>query len=94
MNKHRVVFDIFKNNFFFFKRCDYNNSKILASKDLSFLSIISSVIITRPFKSIVKNDSKENNFDMNYSKNVLNKKELINKKRSISTLKAFKKNKI
>ena len=31
---------------------------------------------------------------MNYSKNVSNKKELTNKKRSISTFKTFKKNKI
>ena len=79
---------------FFFERCDYNDNKILASKDLSFLSTTSSIVITRPFKFIVENDSNENNFDMNYSKNVLNKKELTSRKRSISTLKTLKENKI
>ena len=73
---------------FLFKRYNYNNNKILISKNLSFLSITSFIVITRPFKSIIKNDSNENNFDINYSKNV------INKKRSTSTLRTFKKNKI
>ena len=73
---------------FLFKRCDYNNNKILTSKDLSFLSIILSIIIIRSLKSTVENDSNENNFDINYSKNV------SNKKRSISILRTFKKNKI
>ena len=95
MNKYKVVLDMLKNKIlFFFKRCDYNENKISASKDLSFLSTISFIIITRPFKSIVKNDSIENNFDMNHSKNVSNKKESINRKRSISILKTLKKNKI
>ena len=71
---------------FLFKRCDYNDNKIFASKDFSFLSIISSVIIARSFKSIVKNDSNKNNFDM--------KKNVSNKKRSTSTLRALKKKKI
>ena len=73
---------------FLFKRYDHNNNKILISKDLSFLSIISFVIIIRSFKLIVENDSNENNFDINHSKNVSNKKRLI------SIFRVFKKNKI
>ena len=79
---------------FFFKRCDYDNNKISTSKDLSFLSITSFIIITRSSKFIIENDSNENNFDMNHSKNVSNRKELISKKRSTSILKALKENKI
>ena len=79
---------------FLFKRYNYNNNKILASKDLSFLSIISFIIITRPFKPTIKNDSNDINFDINHSKDVSNKKKLINNKRSISIFKTFKKNKI
>ena len=95
MNKYKVIFDIFKNKILFlFKRCDYNNNKILILKDLSFLSIILFIIIIRSFKSIVENDSNENNFDINYSKDVSNRKESTNKKRLISTFKTFKKNKI
>ena len=95
MNKHEVILDIFKDKILFLlKRCDYNNNKILTLKDLSFLSITSFVIITRSFKFIVKNDSNEDNFDMNYSKDVSNRKELTSKKRSISIFKTFKKNKI
>ena len=73
---------------FFFKRYNYNNNKILILKDFSFLSNASSVVITRSFKFIVKNDSNENNFDMNHFKNV------FNKKKSTSTFRAFKKMKI
>ena len=77
MNKYEIVSNIFKNKILFlFERCDYNNNKISASKDLLFLSITSFVVITRPFKFIVKNDSNENNFDINHSKNVSNKKRL------------------
>ena len=95
MNKHKVILDILKNKiFFFFKRYDYDDNKILASKDLSFLSITSPIIIIRPLKLIVENDSNENNFDINYSKNVSNRKELISRKRSTSIFKTFKKNKI
>ena len=61
---------------FFFKRCDYNNNKISTLKDLSFLSIILFIIITRSLKFIIKNDSNKNNFDINYSKNVSNKKKI------------------
>ena len=67
---------------------------ILILKDLSFLSITSFIIITRSSKFIVENNSNENNFDINHLKDVSNRKELINKKRSTSTLRAFKKNKI
>ena len=79
---------------FLFKRYNHNNSKILTSKNLSFLSTILFIIITRSFKPIIKNDLNENNFDMNHSKDVSNKKKLINKKRLISILRVFKKNKI
>ena len=79
---------------FLFKRCDYNDNKISTLKIFSFLSITLSVIITRSFKSIIENDSNENNFNINHSKDVSNKKESTNKKRSILILRIFKKNKI
>ena len=89
MNKYEVVLDMFKNKILFlFKRYNHNDNKISTSKDLSFLSNASSIIITRFSKFIVKNNSNENNFDMNYSKNVFNKKRLT------STLKTFKEIKI
>ena len=72
---------------FFSERCDYDDNKILILKNLSFLSITSSVIITRFFKFIVKNDSNENNFDINHSKD-------LNRKRLTLTFKAFKEKKI
>ena len=73
---------------FLFKRCDHNNNKILISKNLSFLPNASFIVITRPFKFIVENDSNENNFDINHSKNA------FNRKRSTSTFKTFKEMKI
>ena len=73
---------------FFFKRCDYDNNKILTSKNLSFLSNASFIVITRSLKFIIENDSNEDNFDINYFKNV------FNRKRSISTLRTFKEMKI
>ena len=89
MNKYEVILDMLKNKILFFsKRCDYNDNKILTLKDLSFLSNASFVIITRSFKFIIENDSNENNFDMNYFKDV------FNRKRSILTFKAFKEMKI
>ena len=89
MNKYEVVLDMLKNKILFlFKRCDYNNNKILISKNLSFLWITSFIVILRSFKLIVKNDSNKVNFDMNYSKNVSNRKRLT------STLKTFKEKKI
>ena len=69
---------------FIFECYEYDNNKISTAKDFSFLSIILFIIIIRSFKSIVKNELNEDNFDMNYSKNILNKKKLI------STLRAFK----
>ena len=68
---------------FVFKRYKYDDNKISTSKNLSFLSIISFIIIIRFLKSIVKNTSNENNFDINFSKYI--KKELT------STFRAFKK---
>ena len=77
---------MFKNKILFiFKRCEYNNNKISTSKNLSFLSTTSFIVITRSFKSIIKNKLNEDNFDINHSKNILNKKRLI------STPKALKK---
>ena len=70
---------------FFYKRYNYDNNKILTSKNLSFLLIISFIVITRPFKFIVKNELNENNFEMNDSKNFSNKKRLT------LTFKALKK---
>ena len=69
---------------FIFKRYEYNNNKILAFKNLSFLSKTSSIIITRSFKFIIKNEFNEDNFDINYFKNI------SNKKRSILTSKILK----
>ena len=89
MNKYEVVLDMFKNKILFlFKRCDYNNNKILTSKDFSFLSNASFIVIIRSFKFIVENDSNEDNFDINYFEDVFNKKRLT------STFKAFKEIKI
>ena len=51
------------------------------------MSIISFIVITRSFKFIVKNDSNENNFDINHSKDISNKKKLT------SIFKAFKEKK-
>ena len=86
MNKYKVVFDILKDKMLFiFERCEYDDNKTLISKNLSFLSKTLFIIITRPFKFIVENESNENNFDMNYFKNILNRK------RSTLIFKAFKK---
>ena len=70
---------------FIFKRCEYNNNKILTFKNLSFLSKTLFIIIIRSFKLIVKNELNENNFDINYFKNI------SNRKKSILTFKIFKK---
>ena len=75
-------------NFFFFKRYNYDNSKILTLKGLSFLSNTSFVVITRSLKLIIENNSNENNFDINHFKDVFNRKRLI------LTLKTFKEMKI
>ena len=86
MNKHKVIFDILKNKMLFvFKRCEYNDNKTSTFKNLSFLSKTLFIIITRSFKSIIKNKSNKNNFDINYFKDI------SNRKRSILTFKIFKK---
>ena len=72
---------------FIFKRCEYNNNKALTFENLSFILKILSIIITRSFKSIVENKSNKNNFDINYFKDI------SNRKKSILTFKTFKKKK-
>ena len=85
MNKYEIIFDMLKDKvLFMFKRCEHDDNKTLTFENLSFLSKTSSIIITRPLKSITKNKSNENNFDMNHFKNI------SNKKRSISTPRALK----
>ena len=82
MNKHEIIFDMRKNKMLFvFKRYKYNDNKVSASENLSFLSIISFIVITS-LKFTVKN-SNEKSFDVNFSKDI--------KKRLTSTLRAFKK---
>ena len=82
MNKYEVIFDMRKNKILFIsKRCEYNDNKVLTSEDLSFLSIISLIIIIS-FKFIAENLNEEN-FDINFSKDI--------RKRSTSIFKAFKK---
>ena len=68
---------------FVFKRYKHDNNKVLTLKNLSFLSIISFIIIIRSFKFIVKNESNEDDFDVNFSKSI--------RKKSTSTSRAFKK---
>ena len=81
-----MIFDILKNKILFiFKRCEHNDNKTLTFKNLSFLLKTSFVIIIRFFKFIVENKSNENNFDINYFKDILNRK------KSILILKIFKK---
>ena len=88
MNKYKIVLDMLKNKILFiFKRYKYNNNKISTFENLSFLLKTSFIVITRPFKFIAKNESNENNFDINYFKNI------SNRKRSTSTFKTFKKKK-
>ena len=65
---------MFKNKILFiFKRYKYNDNKILTFKNLSFLLTILLIIIIRFFKSIIKNESNKNNFNINYFKDILNK---------------------
>ena len=68
---------------FIFKRYKYNVNKILILKNLSFLLKTSSDIIIRSFKFIIKNESNKNYFDINYFKNI------SNKKKSTLTFKTF-----
>ena len=66
---------------FVFERYKYNDNKVSTLKNLSFLSIISFIIIIS-LKFTIKN-SNEESFDVNFSKNI--------KKKLISTLRALKK---
>ena len=68
-----------------FKRYKYDNNKISTFKNLSFLLKTLFIIITRPFKFIIKNESNEDNFDTHHFKNI------SNRKRSTSTSRTFKK---
>ena len=73
-----MVFNMLKDKILFvFKLYKHNNNKILTSKNLSFLLIILCVIIIRSFKFIVENELNKNNFNINYSKDISNKKKLI-----------------
>ena len=65
---------------FIFKRCEYNDNKVLTIENLSFLSIISFIIIT--FLKFIVEDSDEE------SSNVDSLKDM--RKRSTFILKAFK----
>ena len=58
---------------FIYKRCNYNKNKILLLKNLLFLLIISFIIIIRSFKSIIKNELNEDNFDTKFIKNISKK---------------------
>ena len=72
MKKNKILF--------VFKRYKYDDNKVLTIEDLSFLSIISFIIITS-FKSIVENSNEE-------SLNVNSLKDI--RKRSTSIFKTFK----
>ena len=79
-----MILDMRKDKMLFvFKRCEHDDNKISASKNLSFLSIILFVINTRFFKFIAKDNSNEDNFNVNFLKDIT--------KRLTSTLKTFKK---
>ena len=81
MNKYEVILDMMKDKILFvFERCEYNNNKVSAIEDLSFLSITSFIIIIS-FKSTVEN-SDEESLNVNFSKDT--------RKRSISIFKALK----
>ena len=82
MNKHEVILDMRKNKILFvFKRYKYNDNKVSATEDLSFLPITSFIIITFP-KPTVENSDEESS-DVNPLKDT--------RKKSTSTLKALKK---
>ena len=85
MNKHKVVLDMLKDKMLFmFKRYKHNDNKTSTPENLSFLLKTLSIIIIRPFKPIVENESNENNSDINHFKDI------SNKKRSTSTPKTLK----
>ena len=82
MNKYEVILDIRKDKILFIsKRYKYNDNKVSTSENLSFLSIISFIIIIS-LKFIIENLNEESS-NVNSSKNI--------KKKSTSILKAFKK---
>ena len=79
-----MILDMRKDKMLFiFKRYKYDNNKISILKNLLFLSITSFIVITRSFKFIAKNESNEDDFDMNFLKDI--------RKRLTSIFKAFKK---
>ena len=89
MNKYEIVLDILKDKMLFMlKRYKHNDNKTLTFKNLSFLLKTSFIIIIRSLKSIIKNKSIKNNFDINHFKNI------SNKKKSTLTLKTFKKKRL
>ena len=79
-----MIFDMRKDKILFIsERYKYNNNKVSASENLSFLSITLFIIITQSLKFTVKNKSDEDNFDVNSSKDI--------RKKSTSIFKTFKK---
>ena len=68
---------------FVFERYKHDDNKVLTSENLSFLSIISFIVITRSLKFIIKNELNEDDFDINSSKDI--------RKRLTSIFKTFKK---
>ena len=79
-----MILDVRKDKMLFvFKQYKYDNNKISTTENLSFLSIISFIIIIRFFKSTIKKKLNEYNFDVDFLKDI--------RKRSTSTLRAFKK---
>ena len=82
MNKHEIILDMRKDKVLFVsKRYKYDDNKVSASENLSFLSITSFIIIIS-LKSIAEN-SNEKSFDMNSSKDT--------RKRLTFIFKTFKK---
>ena len=73
MRKNKILF--------ISRRYEHNDNKVSAPENLSFLSIISSIIIT--FLKSTAENSNEKSFDMDFSKDT--------RKRSTFILKAFKK---
>ena len=69
---------------FIFERCKHNDNKASTSENLSFLSKTSFIVIIRSLKSIIKDESNEDNFDTHYFKDI------SNRKRSTLTFRAFK----
>ena len=68
-----------------FKRYKHDDNKASTSENLSFLSKTLFIVITRPFKFIIKNESNEDSFDTHHFKDI------SNRKKSISTSKTLKK---